>query len=78
MIGRKVIANYGAMYPLESGMVFQVHWGGKSVAIEWESGETSFVPIAKIKTSVASLGSIKTLEEASPSVVSPIGIFWEE
>ena len=67
MLGRKVIGNFGAMYPLESGMVFQVHWGGKSVAIEWESGETELIEVAEIKT-----------EGETTVNGSPIGIFWEE
>ena len=53
MIGKKVIANYGAGHPLESG-------------------ETSFVPVAKIKTIFTSLELVKRFE-----VTGPVGIFWE-
>ena len=72
MIGKKVVANYGAGYPLESGVVFQVHESEKSVAIEWDSGEISFVPVAKIKTIFTSLELVKRFE-----VTGPVGIFWE-
>ena len=67
MLGQKVIGNFGAGFPPEYGMVFQVHEGGKSVAIEWESGETELIEVAEIKT-----------EGEATVNGSPIGIFWEE
>ena len=66
MLDKKVIGNWGANFPIESGTVFQVHKDVGSVAIEWESGETSFVPVADIKK-----------EGETTANGSPIGIFWE-
>ena len=72
MLHKKVIGNWGANFPIDSGTVIQVHTDINShrteffVGIEWESGSTSNVPVADIKK-----------EGETTANGSPIGIFWE-